>query len=284
MFRVTADQSRKALVPKNGRLVSAVLIQPLYSLQIIAKIFGLIYSLNIMETETAEKNNGPKLTLPISILLAALIISGTILYSNGLLGGSSDKQAVIGDAGGGTIEVSADDDPFIGPEDAKVEIIEFSDFQCPFCRSFWSNTLSQIKSQYIDAGKSVKFVYRDFPLSFHPMAQKYAEAAECGEDQGKFWEMHDKIFQEQEKLGTGTITTFTIDDVKRWAGQLGLNQSQFNQCLDSGKYSSEVQADFNDGSKAQVSGTPTFFINGQRLVGAQPFESFKAIIDEKLQR
>ena len=220
--------------------------------------------------------------------MAAVIISGTILYSNGLLnGGGSSKQAVIGDSGGsGTslVEVSTDDDAFVGPENAKVEIIEFSDFQCPFCRSFWSGTLSQIKSQYIDAGKSVKFVYRDFPLSFHPMAQKYAEAAECAGDQNKYWEMHDKIFEEQNKFGTGTIGTLTIEDVKRWAKELSLNVSEFNQCLDSGKYAVEVKKDFEDGTKAGVSGTPTFFVNGQTLVGAQPFESFKQIIDEELEK
>lgn len=240
-----------------------------------------------MENSSARKFN-EKLILPGAIVLAAVIISGTILYSNGLLGGGgSNKQAAIGGAGGGSgqkVEVSADDDPFLGPENAEVTIIEFSDFQCPFCRSFWSGTLSQIKSQYIDADKSVKFVYRDFPLSFHPMAQKYAEAGECAGDQNKYWEMHDKIFQEQEKLGTGTISTLTIQDVKRWADELGLNVSEFNQCLDSGKYAGEVQKDFSDGSAAGVNGTPTFFINGQVLVGAQPFGAFSQIIDAELNK
>ena len=139
-----------------------------------------------------------------------------------------------------------------------------------------------IKSEYIDAGKSVKFVYRDFPLSFHSMAQKYAEASECAEDQGKFWEMHDKIFEEQEKLGQGTISAYDVGDVKRWAGELGLNSSEFNRCLDSGKYTAEVKKDFEDGSRAGANGTPTIFINGRVLVGAQPFENFKAVIDREL--
>lgn len=224
-----------------------------------------------------------KFILPGAIIIAALLISGTILYSNGLLGGDAGQGAAIGGQGGSAVKASADDDPFIGPEDAKVEIIEFSDFQCPFCRTFWKNTLSRIKSEYIDSGK-VKFVYRDFPLSFHPMAQKYAEAGECAQDQDKFWEMHDKIFGEQDKLGPGTINDYDISDVKRWAVELGLNSTEFNQCFDSGKYTQEVRDDFADGSAAGVSGTPSFFVNGRLIVGSQPFESFKRIIDEELQK
>ena len=161
-------------------------------------------------------------------------------------------------------------------------MIEFSDYQCPFCRSFWRDSLTQLKKEYIDTGK-VKFVYRDYPLSFHPMAQPFAEASECADDQGKYWQMHDKIFSEQEKKGQGTIT-LTFDDLKLWASQIGLDKNKFNKCLDSGKYKAEVQKDFDDGSKAGVSGTPSFFINGRLLVGAQPFSAFKAIIDEELKK
>lgn len=230
--------------------------------------------------KTMDKN---QFILPGAIVLAALLISGTILYSNGLLGGDAGQKAVIGGEPSGPIEVSADDDAFLGPENAEVEIIEFSDFQCPFCRTFWKNTLSRIKNEYIDSGK-VKFVYRDFPLSFHPMAQKYAEAAECAGNQNKYWEMHDKIFDEQDKLGTGTISDYDVGDLKRWANELGLNVSEFNQCLDSGKYTQEVRDDFSDGSAAGVSGTPSFFVNGRLIVGSQPFESFKQIIDAELQK
>ena len=158
------------------------------------------------ETEKPEMFNKTKLILPGAIILAALIISGTIFYSNGLIGG------LIGG--------SNDDDPFLGPEKAKVTIIEFSDYQCSFCRSFWRDALNRIKSEYINSGK-VKFVYRDFPLSFHPLAQKYAEGAECAGDQNKYWEMHDKIFEEQDKLGQGTVRAYGINDIKRWAGELG---------------------------------------------------------------
>ena len=232
--------------------------------------------------EVLDESKERPYLIPGAILIAGALIAGAVFYSN-----QNPSNQTANPVGGptGKVEVSADDDAFFGPEDAKVTIIEFSDFQCPFCRSFWRNTLSQIKSEYIDSGKSVKFVYRDFPLtSIHPLAVKYAEAAECAGDQGKYWQMHDKIFEEQDKLGQGTIGSFGIGDIKRWANEVGLNVSEFNQCLDSGKYAEEVRNDFNDGSAAGVGGTPTFFINGVPLVGAQPFENLKAIIDGELQR
>ena len=232
------------------------------------------------EVKKEETNKVPNhYLIPGAILIAGALIAGAVFYSNN----SSLKTA--NPSGGKTakVEISADDDAFLGPKDAKVTIIEFSDYQCPFCRSFWRQTLDQIKKEYIDSGKSVKFVYRDFPLSqIHPMAQKYAEAAECARDQGKFWQMHDKIFQEQDKLGQGTISSYTVNDIKNWAANLGLKGSEFNQCLDSGKYAEEVKKDFDDGAAAGVGGTPTFFINGKATVGAQPFESLKAIIDGEL--
>lgn len=225
-----------------------------------------------------------KLILPASILIAAVLISGTLIYTKK----SSPSGNLAGAAIGGQqvprekVDVSADDDPFIGNKNAKVTIIEFSDFQCPFCRKFWNDTLPQIKKEYIDTGK-VKFVYRDFPLDFHAGAKPAAEGTECADDQGKFWELHDKIFQEQDKQGQGTIQ-FTKADVVKWAGQIGLNMTQFNQCLDSGKYKAEVEKDMSDGTAAGVSGTPTTYVNGRQLVGAQPFEAFKAIIEEELKK
>lgn len=221
--------------------------------------------------------------IPGAIIIAGALIAGAVFYSNS---SSSFKTAnPLDNQPSAKVEVSADDDPFLGPENARVIIIEFSDFQCPFCRSFWRDTLGQIKEKYIDSGKSVKFVYRDFPLSsIHPMAQKYAEAAECAEDQKKFWEMHDKIFEEQGKLGQGTVSAFTATDIKRWAAEISLKVSEFNQCLDSGKYVAEVKKDFDDGAKAGISGTPSFFVNGKILVGAQPIQSFIQIIDSELEK
>lgn len=223
--------------------------------------------------------------LAVSILISGALISGSVLYSNGsaLKSGSAQIQQGGGEEKPGEpVDVSVDDDPVLGKSNAPVTIIEFSDFQCPFCRVFWKEAFAQIKKEYIDTGK-VRFVYRDYPLTFHPMAEISAQAGECADEQGKYWEFHDKIFGEQEKLGQGTVT-YTTQNIKLWASQLGLNVAKFNQCLDSGKYKAEVQKDFQDGSAAGVSGTPSLFINGRLVVGAQPFASFKAIIDEELDK
>jgi len=167
-------------------------------------------------------------------------------------------------------QVSVDDDPVKGPSDAKVTIVEFSEFQCPFCARV-QPTVNQILEEY---GDDVRIVYRDFPLSFHQYAQKAAEAAECADDQGKFWEYHDKLFENQQALDTSNL--------KQYAKDLGLDSAQFDSCLDSGKYELEVKKDFQDGQSYGVSGTPTFFINGIKVVGAQPFSTFKQVIDSEL--
>ena len=180
----------------------------------------------------------------------------------------------------GKVDVALGDLPPLGNKNAKVKIVEFSDFQCPFCRTFWKDTLSKIKTEYIDTGKVVIY-YRHYPLSFHPMAQASAEAAECANEQEKFWEFHDTMYEEQGKKGEGTIE-YTNDDLKTWAGSIGVNTTQFNECLDNGKYKEKVAKDQSDGTTAGVNGTPGFFINGTSLVGAQPFESFKTAIEAEL--
>lgn len=236
----------------------------------------------------SNKNN---LFLPISIILAGLMIGGAVLYtrSDSKKVAANNQAANIQQVAGGTqptggiINVSPDDDAVLGDPNAPVTIIEFSDFQCPFCRKFWKETLPQIKKDYLLTGKA-KLVYRDFPLvQIHPGATLAAEGAECAKEQGKFWEMHDAIFEEQEKQGSGTIE-FTADDVKKWATKIGLNASKFNQCLDSGKYKQEIEKDTADGSAAGVTGTPAIFVNGRLIVGAQPFAAFKAVIDEELKK
>jgi len=220
--------------------------------------------------------------LALAILAAGLMISGSLLYSNGI-GSKSGLAKIKQDPQGNVrVDVSADDDPSLGNKNAKVTIIEFSDYQCPFCRTFWKESFSQLKKEYIDTGK-VKFVYRDYPLSFHPMAEPSAQAGECADDQGQYWEFHDKLFGEEDKKGQGTVT-YTVQDLKLWASQIGLDQAKFNQCLDSNKHKAEVQKDFDDGNSAGVSGTPSLFINGRLVVGAQPYASFKAIIDEELKK
>ena len=173
------------------------------------------------------------------------------------------------------VDVSTDDDPVLGDKNAPVTIIEFSDFQCPYCERFYTQTLSQIKTKYIDTGK-VKFVFRDYPLPFHSNAEKAAEAAECADEQGKFWEMHNKIFSEQPSL--------SLENLKKWASDIGLDMKEFNDCLDSGKMAEEVKKDLTDGSKVGVTGTPGFFVNGYPLVGAQPFAAFEQLVESELKK
>lgn len=171
------------------------------------------------------------------------------------------------------MEGLVDDDAVLGDDDADVTIVEFSDYECPFCARFYSQTLSEIKKNYIDTGK-VKLIYRDFPLGFHQQAQKAAEAAECAGEQDKYYEMHDLLFTEGVQGGVASF--------KQYASQIGLNTAKFNDCLDSGKMVSEIRKDLADGSAAGVQGTPAFFINGVEISGAQPFQVFQQIIDAEL--
>ncbi|OGQ08990.1 MAG: hypothetical protein A3G32_09100 [Deltaproteobacteria bacterium RIFCSPLOWO2_12_FULL_40_28] len=168
------------------------------------------------------------------------------------------------------IEVSVDDDPSQGPKVAPITLIEFSDFQCPFCKRA-RETVSKIMETY--KGK-VHYVFRDFPLSFHKQAGKASEASQCAHDQGKYWEYNAKLWETQGQ--------HEIDALKTMAKGLGLDTVKFNQCLDSGKFTAEVEKDAQDGVNVGVSGTPAYFINGIFLSGAQPFENFAQIIDEEL--
>lgn len=170
------------------------------------------------------------------------------------------------------VEVSADDDPSQGDPNAPIQLVEFSEFQCPFCKRS-RPTIKRILEEY--KGK-VHYVFRDFPLSFHKQAPIAAEAANCAGDQGKYWEYNTTIFENQRNIQTS--------DLQDYAKKLGLDMKKFTQCLDSGKFKDEIQKDIQDGAKAGVSGTPAYFINGIFLSGAQPFENFKEIIDEELDR
>jgi len=212
------------------------------------------------------------------ILVAALLISGSLLYS-----GKSFSFANLFKSKSTTNKAATliDDDLVLGNSKAKVTIVDFSDYQCPFCRKFWIDTFPQLKKDYIDTGK-VKFVYRDYTLSFHPAAIPSAIATECAREQDKFWELADLIYKEQEKKGTATIS-YTVADIKKWAGTLGMDMTKFNTCLDSEKYKAEVAKDTADGIKESVSGTPTFFINDKQIVGAYPYAEFQKIIDAALQ-
>ena len=159
---------------------------------------------------------------------------------------------------------------FAGPENATVTVIEFSDFECPFCGKA-APTVKQVKEQY---GDRIRFVYKHFPLPSHSTAPKAAEAAECAGDQGKFWEMHDKMFANQKALFPNSL--------KGYAKDIGLNTTAFNNCLDSGIMASRVQSDQQEGNTFGVKATPTFFINNRKIEGAQPLSAFQSAIESEL--
>ncbi len=170
------------------------------------------------------------------------------------------------------VDVGADDDPFMGPQDAPVTLVEFSDFQCPYCRRVQS-VLKRLMTAY--HGR-LKLVFRDFPLrQIHPEAQKAAEAAQCANDQGQFWQYHDRLF---------AVTELGTEDLKQYAVELGLDAEQFNACLDSEKYRQEVQKDIDDAIAAGVNATPSFFVNGLPINGAVPFERFVEMVELALER
>jgi protein-disulfide isomerase len=184
------------------------------------------------------------------------------------------------------VKISTDDDPIIGNTDAPITIIEFSDFQCPFCARFHVQTLPLILEEYIQEGK-VKLVFRDFPIqSIHPNALPASVAANCANEQGQFKEMHDSLFENQNKWNNqDTVNALTL--FSQYAAEMKLDQDIFDACLTSEKYIEEIRNDLNDGRDYGVSGTPGFFIGNDQigyveLKGAQPFESFKKIIDVQL--
>ena len=169
--------------------------------------------------------------------------------------------------------LATDDDPNWGPKEAKVVMVEFSDFQCPFCKEV-KPVLEQIRRDY---GDKVRFIYRDFPITeTHPEALLAAVAANCAHEQGKFWEMHDKIFDNQDNLSEASLKTYAV--------QIGLNNIQFGTCLKSQKYLPEIEDDMKAGYAAGVEATPTIFINGIKMRGALPLATYERIIISELSR
>lgn len=243
------------------------------------------------------------LTTPMAILLGAVLVSIAILVNGGIIkiapkvaGSQTNVPAAPSVAPQQapqqptSAKVSIDDDPVLGNKNAKVTLIEFSDYECPFCKRHFDEVYPSLKKDYIDTGK-VKMVFRDYPLPFHdPMATFEAKAATCAQEQGgdsAYFKFHDAIFTKTKSNGNG----LTKDEVYQMATDLGLNQANLKSCADSEKYAEEVKKDLADGAAAGVSGTPSFVIGksdpsgtitGAIIVGAQPYSTFQAAIDPLL--
>ncbi len=224
--------------------------------------------------------------------------SGTGLNSNGI-----NSSNLEGDITGNGTETEADipvelisarsfqrlidDDSPLGSNNAPVIVIEFADFQCPYSREWWTRSFIIFEREYIDMGK-VQFIYKDFPLPRHPSAQMAAEAAECAREQGKWKEMHDSMFREQNSIRAG-IVTFGQSELEQWAGSIeGLDMKKFGLCMTSRTYKEEVWDDYSDGSAINVGSTPTFVIGkrngaGEIIRGSYSYSSFSSMLDKLLE-
>lgn len=215
--------------------------------------------------------------LPASILVAAILISGAVVYSTGLKVSRNQPADV-----GATVDSKklSDDDVILGNPNAPVEIVEFGDYQCPFCGRFFSEAEPRIREDYIKTGKA-KMVFRDFAF-LGPESKEAALASQCAAEQNKFWAYHDKLFETEIADGRENSGNLTPALFKSLASQLGLDSGKFSGCLDSQKYKAEVQKDYDDGVSAGVRGTPTTFVNGKLISGAVSYETLKSLIEEAL--
>ena len=183
----------------------------------------------------------------------------------------------------GPVDVDQGHLPVLGEDDAKVTVVEFSDFQCPFCKSLFEESLPQIKKDFVDTGK-IKFAYRHYPLtSIHTNAQKAAEASECANEQDNFWGYHDELFKNQadwEALDSAAAQEKFVE----YANAIGLDGATLGKCVSGGVMVEKVQEDIDDGNSAGVDGTPATFINGYLITGAVPYEEFKSLIEQELEK
>ncbi|MBI2056104.1 MAG: DsbA family protein [Candidatus Sungbacteria bacterium] len=230
--------------------------------------------------QAVNSNNTPSpFLIPGAIVVSGVLIAGAIIYTNSFGAPAGGNNL----AGAGTAPIIkedlSDNDPMLGSPEAPVTVVEFADFQCPFCGKFFKTVMPQLTEKYIKTGK-VKFVYRDFAF-LGEESEFSASAAECAKEQGKYWEYHDYLFGHQNGENQGA---FDKKNLKQFARALGLNGGQFDTCLNSDKYLEEVRSDTEAGRAVGVSGTPTTFVNGKAIVGAVPFAQFEAAIAEALKK
>jgi protein-disulfide isomerase len=204
------------------------------------------------------------------------IILGLILFGSGIAVGYSVRELMSRGAGSASAtgsDTSLKDDPNWGPVDAKVTMVEFADFQCPYCRQWYSDVYGKIQTNY---GTKIHFIFRDFPLSIHPDAQPAAVAADCAFEQGRYWEYFKLLYGDPRGVGSAMYAVY--------AQEAGLNVSKFNNCIKSGRYDKEIALDMQAGESAGMTGVPAFFINGRPISGYQPYEVFQKAIDEELSK
>ncbi len=214
--------------------------------------------------------------LPGAILFAALIISATLFYTRGggtaQIGGTGQEKKV-------EIKIGPNDH-ILGDKNAKISIVEFADFRCPFCEKFFQQSESQLIKEYVDTGKA-KFVFKNYAF-LGPQSTWASEAAECAGEQGKFWEYHDWLYANQ--APESNLNYYSKNNLIKYAGNVGLDAAQFASCLNSDSTAARVADDLAQGQAAGVTGTPTVFINGQKIVGAQPYVNFQTVIDSFLKK
>ena len=225
-----------------------------------------------------------KLILPISILIAAVLISGALVYSKHATTAQIAGTNPAGVAPGTKVDLDLNGAPSLGDANAKVTIVEYADFQCPYCERYFQQNQASIISDYVNTGKA-RFVWKDYAFLGQESLWA-AEAARCATDQNKFWSYHDYLYTHQGKENSGAFSKAIL---KKFGAAVGLNTAQFNTCVDSDKYLSAVQAETQAGSGVGVNGTPATFVNGVLVsdasgnsVGAAPYATFKAAIDAAL--
>ncbi len=258
-------------IKENLQKTSAKLLKPLISLVNLGLIFR-------------PKSYTP--ILAVLLVIAAFLLGVLITKVDYLEKGQStvvtDNIASGNDnpqSPGQKVDVGTGHLPALGDKNAKVKIVEFADFRCPFCQSLYKNAQKQIIEEYVNSGKAV-FYFRHFQF-LGPASVVAGNAAECANEQGKFWEIHDYLYDNQPPESDTSM--YTTQNLTQVAGTLGMNTSQFKSCMDSNKYSSNLDKDMSEGQAAGVSGTPTMFVNGRSIVGAEPYESIKPIIDQALE-